>query len=105
MIIRKARIEEAGKLKEIVDLVNRNGGFPPEWIRQSASDSAPDKEMLLTERVFVAEEDGELKGFYSLDDRGKLEQLCVLPESSGTGVGKELFLHAKEMGMGEPAKS
>ena len=104
MNIRKARIEEAAKLKEIVDLVNRDGGFPPDWIRQSSSDRAPAKESLLTERVFVAEEDGEVKGFYSLDDRGNLDQLCVAPKSFGTGIGKELFLHAKELGIGGPVK-
>ena len=101
MNISKARPQDLGKLKEIVDVGNRHGGFPPEWIRQSASDCTPSKETLDAQRVFVAEEADEVTGFYSLDEYGKLDQLYVLPEYLGTGCTKELFLHAMEQQTGK----
>ena len=96
MIIRNARVEEAVTLQQIVDLANRHSGFPAEWIQNSSSDSAPSEQLLLSHRVFVAEEDGEVKGFYSMDEGGRLDQLWVLPSCLGTGCTRELFLHAKK---------
>jgi N-acetylglutamate synthase-like GNAT family acetyltransferase len=47
---------------------------------------------------YVAEESGEVRGFYSISgsERPKLANLCVSPAHFGTGVGKELFLDAME---------
>ena len=49
--------------------------------------------------MYVAEEDGEIEGFYALsvaDDRAELEHLWVVPARIGTGLGKDLFLDAME---------
>jgi N-acetylglutamate synthase-like GNAT family acetyltransferase len=47
----------------------------------------------------VAEQAGEIQGFYALcinHTKAELEHMWVAPAHIGTGVGKELFLHAME---------
>ena len=56
-------------------------------------------EFVAANQVYVAERDGSLLGFYALivrDDKAELDHLWVAPEHIGTGVGKELFLHAMQ---------
>jgi ribosomal protein S18 acetylase RimI-like enzyme len=46
----------------------------------------------------VAEADEILVGFYTIQERNRnawIENLWVLPEYSGMGIGKRLFLHAQ----------
>jgi len=47
--------------------------------------------------------DDDLRGFYALvvrNDKAELEHLWVAPKHIGTGVGKELFLHAMQRAAG-----
>jgi hypothetical protein len=91
MIIRKARAEESEVLAEIVDAATRHWGYPQHWIN-SAKVGAAD-----LSDVFVAEADGEVQGFYRLSNKTpKPDELWVAPAYFGTGVGKELYLHARE---------
>ena len=96
MNIRKAEPREAAKLREIVDLAHRNGGFPEDWVEQLESESPTSDSFLSSHLVFVSEEAGEILGFYALSADDRLEQLFVRPDLIGTGCGKELFLHAME---------
>ncbi|HZE71201.1 MAG TPA: GNAT family N-acetyltransferase [Pyrinomonadaceae bacterium] len=96
MIIRKAKLEELSRLKEIADLANRQRGCPDDWVHYLESDPPISESFLYSHAVFVAEEDCEIKGFYALSHEHRLNQLYVLPDSLGTGCGKELFLHAME---------
>jgi N-acetylglutamate synthase-like GNAT family acetyltransferase len=49
--------------------------------------------------VYVAESEGNLLGFYALimrEGKAELDHLWVSPPHIGTGVGKQLFLHAMQ---------
>ncbi|MCA1603080.1 MAG: GNAT family N-acetyltransferase, partial [Acidobacteria bacterium] len=55
-------------------------------------------------QVYVAEREGEIIGFYALvvgDQQAELEHMWVAPKHIGTGVGKELFIHAMHIAAGE----
>jgi GNAT superfamily N-acetyltransferase len=91
MIIRRARAEEAEALVKIVAAATRHWGYPRDWINSAQVGPAD-----LTD-VFVAENEGEVQGFYRLSQQSpKPEELWVSPAYFGTGVGKELYLHAME---------
>ena len=54
--------------------------------------------------VYVAEREDTLVGFYALiirEGRAQLEHMWVAPEYIGTGVGKELFIHAMQSAAGQ----
>jgi len=96
VIIRKAEPNDASALMNLTHESFRIAGFPDHWIDKSDLSISED---LLSKRVsYVAGEGGDVLGFYVLtSDQSRLDQLCVGPLHCGTGVGKELFLHAKEM--------
>jgi hypothetical protein len=96
VIIRKARAEEVPLLTKIVNDASRHWGYPEHWIKHSESDPALSSASLSNNDVYVAEDSGELQGFYLRSPEQTLEQLWVAPAHFGTGVGKELFLHAME---------
>jgi N-acetylglutamate synthase-like GNAT family acetyltransferase len=95
--IRKAQPEEASALRDIIHQANRHWGYPENWIDHSQSDFVLSATFICSNEVYVAEESGRLLGFYSLaTDQIKVEQLWIAPAYLGTGIGKELFLHAME---------
>lgn len=97
MKIRKARVEDASALARITNEAQRHLGCPEEWIKHSQSDFSISSDLISDDSVYVAEDSDELSGFYALAaDRASLAQLQVAPSHLGTGVGKELFLHAMD---------
>ena len=97
MRIRRALPEEAATLTQIAHDAKRYWGFPEHWITHWESDLTISPEFVRDNHVYVAEEDGEIRGFYALSVRGdkaELEQMWVTPAFMGTGVGKELFVDA-----------
>jgi GNAT superfamily N-acetyltransferase len=92
--IRRALPEDAEALSSIVSEAHRYWGYPPEWINFLGTDFAISAENVGGRAMFVAEKSGQRLGFY-VRDGNSLEALWVAPEHFGTGVGKELFLHAK----------
>lgn len=51
----------------------------------------------------MAESEGALLGFYALivrGDKAELDHMWVAPTHLGTGVGKELFIHAMQRAAG-----
>jgi GNAT superfamily N-acetyltransferase len=93
--IRKAQTADASILTKLAQDACRNGGYPDNWIESAQSASSTD--VITGNDVYVADQSGELLGFYVLAGDGlELEQLWVAPSHFGTGVGKELFLHAKD---------
>ncbi|HLN99777.1 MAG TPA: GNAT family N-acetyltransferase [Pyrinomonadaceae bacterium] len=99
MIIRKAITEEAPVLTQIAHDAKRHWGYPESWINHWQNDLTISPEFVAANQVYVAERDGELLGFYALILRGEkaeLDHLWVAPAHMGTGVGKELFLHAMQ---------
>jgi GNAT superfamily N-acetyltransferase len=99
MTIRRALPEEATTLTQIALDAKRYWGYPEHWIRHWESDLTISSEFIRDNHVYVAEDGGELRGFYALcvsGDKAELEHMWVTPACIGTGIGKELFLDAME---------
>jgi N-acetylglutamate synthase-like GNAT family acetyltransferase len=101
--IRKASTEDAEKLTRVAHDAKRNWGYPERWINHWQANLAISPDYLARNDVFVAERDGQILGFYALVDRqdkAELDHMWVSPEHMGTGVGKELFIHAMQHAAG-----
>jgi GNAT superfamily N-acetyltransferase len=97
--IRRATPEEAATLTNIALAAKRHWGYPEHWIKHWESDLTISPEFIANNEVYVAESDGNPQGFYALsieNTKAELEHMWVLPDSIGTGIGKELFLDAMD---------
>ncbi|HJT65729.1 MAG TPA: GNAT family N-acetyltransferase [Pyrinomonadaceae bacterium] len=98
-MIRLASTDEADLLTGIALEAKRYWGYPEHWIKHWEADLTISPEFIRDNHVYVAEAEGEVRGFYALcvsGERAELEHMWVTPASIGTGVGKELFLDAME---------
>ena len=99
MKIRKAATEDAATLTTIAHDAKRHWGYPEHWIEHWQDDLTISPDFVENNPVYVAEREGEVLGFYALiirNDKADLDHLWVSPKYIGTGVGKELFLHAMQ---------
>jgi N-acetylglutamate synthase-like GNAT family acetyltransferase len=99
VMIRRASLEEAGKLTQIALDAKRHWGYPEHWIKHWEADLTITSDFIRDNEVYVAEKEGEVLGFYALsvsDNKAELEHMWVTPDSIGTGLGKELFLDAMD---------
>jgi ribosomal protein S18 acetylase RimI-like enzyme len=97
--IRRALPEEAAALTTIAHEAKRHWGYPEHWIKHWQNDLTISQEYLAGNTVFVAEKDNKILGFYALIIRlakAELDHLWVAPQHIGSGVGKELFIHAMQ---------
>jgi GNAT superfamily N-acetyltransferase len=94
--IRRSSPEEATTLSAIALDAKRYWGYPEHWIKRWEADLTISADFIRDNQVYVAEDEGEIRGFYALGDKAELEHLWVTPDCIGTGVGKELFLDAME---------
>jgi GNAT superfamily N-acetyltransferase len=102
--IRQALPQEATTLTEIALNAKRYWGYPEDWIQHWQDDLTISPEFISNNEVYVAEREGEIIGFYALvlrDRLAELEHMWVAPCQIGTGVGKELFVHAMQKAAGE----
>ena len=98
-MIRRSSPEDAATLTNIALEAKRHWGYPEHWIKHWESDLTISSDFIRDNHVYVAEENGEIRGFYALcvaDNKAELEHMWVTPALIGTGVGKELFLDAME---------
>ena len=98
-MIRPAAVDEASVLTQIALDAKRYWGYPEHWIKHWEADLTISPDFVRDNHVFVAEVDGEIRGFYALcvsGEKAELEHMWVTPSSIGTGIGKELFLDAME---------
>jgi N-acetylglutamate synthase-like GNAT family acetyltransferase len=98
-MIRPASVDEASVLTTIALDAKRYWGYPEHWIKHWEEDLTISPEFISDNHVYVAEADGEIRGFYALcvsGEKAELEHMWVTPASIGTGIGKELFLDAME---------
>lgn len=86
-------------MTEIAHNAKRHWGYPEHWIKHWQDDLTISPDFVAANQVYVAELAGELLGFYALiirNDKAELDHLWVAPAHIGTGVGKELFVHAMQ---------
>src|SRR5437867_3686004 len=98
-MIKEASIADAQTLTQIALDAKRHWGYPEDWIKHWQSDLTISADFIANNYVYVAEQDGEIRGFYALclvEDKAELEHMWVQPSYIGTGIGKELFLDAME---------
>lgn len=104
MRIREASPQEAPTLTQIAHEAKRHWGYPEHWIQHWQADLTISSDFIGNNEVYVAEREGEILGFYALVvryDKAELEHMWVAPGHLGTGVGKELFIHAMQKAAGE----
>ncbi len=102
-MIRRAVPDESATLTRIALDAKRHWGYPDDWIKHWESDLTISSEFITNNQVYVAEQGGEIQGFYALcinDTKAELEHMWVAPKVIGTGIGKELFLDAMERAAG-----
>ena len=104
MKIRKATTEDAATLTRIALDAKRHWGYPEHWIKRWQEDLTITPGYVAANRVYVAESENEVLGFYALimrKEKAELDHIWVRPAHIGTGVGKQLFLHAMQIAAGE----
>ncbi|MDQ2920962.1 MAG: GNAT family N-acetyltransferase [Acidobacteriota bacterium] len=97
--IRRASPADATRLTEIAHDAKGYWGYPEHWIKHWQDDLTISPDFVATNQVFVAEKDDQILGFYALiirQDKAELDHMWVAPEHIGSGVGKELFIHAMQ---------
>jgi GNAT superfamily N-acetyltransferase len=102
--IRKASTKDATTLTKIAHDAKQHWGYPEHWINHWQDDLTISPDFIAGNEVFVAESEGDLLGFYALiirKEKAELDHMWVAPSHIGTGVGKELFLHAMQRAAGE----
>ena len=97
MKIRRALPEEADHLSDIALSAKRHWGYPERWMEIWRPQLTFSPDYFYENESWVAEVDDQPIAFYTLRDKAGnawIEDLWVLPEYMGQGVGKRLFLHA-----------
>ena len=98
--INRAKPEEAEALTQIALAAKRHWGYPERWMEIWKPQLTFSPEYLEENESWVAEINHIPIAFYTLLEKDRsawLENLWVLPEWSGKGVGKRLFDHAVEL--------
>ena len=102
--IRPASPDEWPALTAIAHEAKSYWGYPEHWIKHWQDELTISPDFVNANEVYVFESDGEVRGFYGLvirNDKAELEHLWVAPKHIGTGVGKELFIHAMQRAAGQ----
>jgi len=102
--IRRAAPEDISTLTQLAHDAKKYWGYPDHWIQHWQDDLTISREFVAANQVYVAERDGALLGFYALTiqkEKAELEHMWVAPAHIGSGVGKELFLHAMQNAAGQ----
>jgi len=98
--IRRVNPEEADALTQIALSAKAHWGYPEHWMEIWTPELTLSPEYFEENESWAAVYDATVIAFYTLEERNGncwLENLWVLPEYIGKGVGKELFLHAMHL--------
>lgn len=99
MEIRPAHESEAERLSALALRSKAHWGYPAEVLEGWRGDLGVSVADFRDHRIFVAVEERELLGFYSLrpdDSAWELDNLWVVPEYMRRGIGRALLAHAME---------
>jgi ribosomal protein S18 acetylase RimI-like enzyme len=92
--------QEADALTEIALSAKRHWGYPERWMELWSPQLTFSNEYFMENESWVAIDDERTIAFYTLldkDGNAWIENLWVLPEYIGKGVGRQLFFHAAEL--------
>lgn len=95
----RARPLHAKALTDITIKAKRHWGYPETWIQLWLPLLTVTPDYISVNETWVASADNQPIGYYSLKYDGEalwLDNLWVLPEYMGRGIGKLLFGHALE---------
>ena len=97
--IRRARPDEADVLTEIAHAAKRHWGYPENWIEHWKADLTITPDFIANNEMYVAVSGEEIVGCCAIvfsDSLTELEHMWIKPEHMGAGVGRALFMHARE---------
>lgn len=97
--IREASTCEAEHLTELALRSKGHWGYDQQFLEDARIDLTLTPQYISSCPVFVIEDEGSIRGFYSLSGEGEdveLMHLFVEPTAIGRGYGKLLFQHAVE---------
>lgn len=97
--IRRASPEEAGLLTHITVTSKRHWDYPEKWIQLWLPELTFSPSYIAENEFWLAVMDDAPVGYYSLEPDAEglwLENLWILPEYMGQGIGTQLFHHALE---------
>ena len=105
--IRRAGAADAEALTHLAHAAKRHWRYPEEWIALWRRDLTVPPEFIERYPVHCATEAATVVGFYALGFAAadcELEHFWVAPARMGTGVGRRLFAHARDLarGIGAP---
>ncbi len=106
--IRRTIPSDAGSLTQIAISAKRHWDYPERWMEIWIPQLTFTPEYFEENESWIAVDGEKLIAFYTLQDKNEitwLENLWVLPEYIGRGVGKELFHHATALARGRGYKS
>lgn len=99
IVIVPAQTDHADALTKITIAAKRYWNYPERWIELWLPMLAISAEYISANETWVALTDSEPIAYYSLKqetDELWLDNIWVLPDYMGKGIGKELFKHAVE---------
>ncbi|MFE8009401.1 GNAT family N-acetyltransferase [Streptomyces sp. NPDC057418] len=97
--IRPAQPEEARFLSDLALRSKAHWGYDAEFLASCRGELTLSREELAGRRTAVAERDGSVVGFTTLEGeppQGVLGMMFVDPDAIGEGIGRLLFTHAVE---------
>ena len=95
--VRPARPDEADVLSHIAFSAKAYWGYPENWMQIWKPQLTFSPEYFEERDAWVMDLDDSPIAFYTLEeknDKAWIENLWVLPEYMGQGIGKQLFFHA-----------
>ncbi|MEV6239293.1 GNAT family N-acetyltransferase [Lentzea sp. NPDC051838] len=95
--LRRARPDEAGVLTDLAMAAKAFWGYDDAFMEACRDEMTFDPADVAARHVVVAEIDGVVTGFYSVDGTppaGELGNMWVRPDAIGTGLGRVLWLDA-----------
>jgi ribosomal protein S18 acetylase RimI-like enzyme len=100
ILTRRALPGEADALSQIALSAKAHWGYPERWLEIWKPQLTFSLQYFEENESWVAELDNTPIAFYTLQDKNGnawIENLWVLPEYIGRGIGKQLFSHATEL--------
>jgi len=97
LVIRRGLPDDAATLSAIAFTAKAHWGYPEEWMESWRPQFEFSPGYFIEYESWVAVLDDTPIAFYTLQERDRdswLENLWVLPEYMGRGLGRKLFLHA-----------